>query len=396
MSHLSVPAITPATWVFLSGLFGIVYVLALYPIGLAIACRSRKSKVIRAPLSLPVTIILPVRNGDKWIASKLESLLSSDYPAGMMKILVVSDGSTDRTTSVVSTWPDSRVELLEIEPSGKATAINRALEHATGDIIVFTDVRQRFHPSSIATLISCFADPHVGVVTGELIITEGASQEEANTGLYWKYEKWIRRNLNVIDAMLGATGAIYAVRRALVSPLPPDTLLDDVHIPLSAALAGHSIYFECDAKAYDIPTGLQSEFKRKVRTQAGIYQIMRRFPKLLWPGNRRFLHFASHKLGRLALPFFLLLMLAGTPFLPSPLRMYAVIGQVLFYGSALIDPLLGATSPLKRFTAITRTFLVLVAAAFCALKIFILPPQKLWQEARSPAPQEPKTDSKIA
>lgn len=372
-----------AVGVFLAALAAIVYVLALYPIGLALFSRSREKPFKKSPLTLPLTVVLPVRNGERWIAAKIESLFQSDYPGELIRIVIVSDGSTDRTSEIVSGLNDDRISLLEIEGAGKATAINQALPLVTGELIVFTDVRQRFHPSALSELVSCFSDPQAGVVTGELVITEGTTEAEANTGLYWKYEKWIRRNLNRIDAMLGATGAIYAIRRSLVKPMPVDTLLDDVHLPLASALGGARLYFECNAKAYDIPSGLKSEFKRKVRTQAGVYQIVQRFPELLNPANRRFVHFASHKLGRLALPLFLLLMLGATPFLPDPLRAIAGIAQACFYGAGLIDPLVKEGSLLKRVTGIVRTFLVLVAAAICALRIFVTPPQKLWREART-------------
>ena len=119
-------------------------------------------------------------------------------------------------------------------------------------------------------MAACFADPSVGVVTGELVIREGATQEQYNTGLYWQYEKWIRRNLNRIDAMLGATGSIYAIRRELAVRIPPEILLDDVYIPFAAK---SRIYFEDDAKAYDLPTSLNTEFWRKVRTQAGVFRF---------------------------------------------------------------------------------------------------------------------------
>ena len=107
----------------------------------------------------------------------------------------------------------------------------------------------------------------------------------------------------LIVGITGATGAIYAIRASLAESIPADILLDDVYLPFVAAFKGYRIYFEDAAKAYDFPTSLQSEFRRKIRTQAGIYQILARFPKLLSPGNRRFVHFFSHKLGRLLLPF---------------------------------------------------------------------------------------------
>ncbi len=247
---------------------------------------------------------------------------------------------------------------------------------------MLTDVRQPFERDALSKLVSCFSDPTVGVVTGELVIREGESLEEYNTGLYWKYEKWIRRNLNRVDAMLGATGAIYAIRASLKTSIPADILLDDVYLPFVAAFKGYRIFFEDSAKAYDFPTSLQSEFRRKVRTQAGIYQIVARFPRLLWPGNHRFIHFLSHKLGRLLLPYAMLAALVSTFFLPHPLLLLAATAQACFYGAALLDPMIPERSPLKRITGVIRAFLVLVAAALCATAVFFLPAQKLWKETR--------------
>jgi cellulose synthase/poly-beta-1,6-N-acetylglucosamine synthase-like glycosyltransferase len=256
----------------------------------------------------------------------------------------------------------------------------------TGDWIVLTDVRQSFDPDAIRRLAACFADPSVGVVTGELVIRAGATQEQYNTGLYWQYEKWIRRNLNRIDAMLGATGSIYAIRRELTVRIPPDILLDDVYVPFAVALRGTQkasrIYFEDEAKAYDLPTSLNTEFWRKVRTQAGVYQILFRFPTLLSPFNRRFVHFLSHKLGRLLLPFAMLAAAASSFFLPQPWRLPVLLAQGIFYLLAIADPAIPEKSPLKRLSAVIRAFVVLTAAAFCALAVFILPAQKLWKETR--------------
>ncbi len=383
-----------AVIVFSLGTLGVIYVLALYPLGLAFYARRNKRPISKGGKALSISIILPVRNGERWVREKIDSLLASDYPRDLVSIIVVSDGSTDATTSLVASSNDGRVKLVDLPARGKATAINRGVEMALGEIIAFTDVRQRFDPLALRKMTSCFNDPCVGVVTGELVITEGVNHEEVNTGLYWKYEKWIRRNLNAVDALLGATGAIYAVRRSLVKPIPPDTLLDDVHIPLAAIGADYRIYFECEAKAYDLPTSLKSEFKRKVRTQAGVYQIIRRFPGVLWPGNRRSFHFLSHKAGRLFLPFFFLSILVSTPFLPPLLLIPAASGQALFYGAALIDPLVPEKLPVKRVTAVTRAFVTLVAAALCAVSIFVSPAQSLWKDTqRVPADLGGKRDS---
>src|SRR5581483_3593028 len=300
----------------------------------------------------------------------------------MLDILIVSDGSTDGTDDLVANYVNNQIALLALPAGGKATAVTRGLAQATGDIIILTDVRQEFDPEAIKKLVACFADPTVGVATGELIIREGNRLEEYQTGLYCRYEKLIRRNLNCIDAMLGATGSIYAIRRELATSIPKNTLLDDVYLPFAIAFKGYRIYFEDDAKAFDLPTSLQSEFWRKVRTQAGVYQIIFDFPVLLWPGNGRFFHFVSHKIGRLLLPFALLAAFVSSFELPFPANWIAVSAQILFYGLALLDGLIPERNPIKRVSSITRAFVVLVGAAGCAPLVFFLPAGKLWKETR--------------
>jgi poly-beta-1,6-N-acetyl-D-glucosamine synthase len=369
-------------FVFILSVIFILYVLVGYPLMLALWARAFPRPIRKEFAPQRVSVVVPVRNGARWVEAKIKSLLQSDYPADLLDILIVSDGSTDNTEQLVRGYPDARVRLLPLRPGGKATAVNRGLEQVTGELVVLTDVRQTFDPSAVRLLTACFADPSVAVVTGELVIREGATHEQYNTGLYWQYEKWIRRNLNRIDAMLGATGSIYAIRRELAVRIPPEILLDDVYVPFALALPGRRIYFEDDAKAYDLPTSLNTEFWRKVRTQAGVYQILFRFPALLSPFNRRFIHFLSHKLGRLLLPFAMLTAALSSFFLPAPWRMPILSAQGLFYLLAIADPVIPERSLLKRLSAVIRAFVVLTAAAFCALAVFVLPAQKLWKETR--------------
>ena len=182
--------------------------------------------------------------------------------------------------------------------------------------------------------------------------------------------------------MLGATGSIYAVRREAVAPLPADVLLDDVYLPFAGVSRGFRIYFEEQAKAYDLPTSLNLEFRRKVRTQAGVYQILKYFPSLLWPSNKRFLHFSSHKIGRLLLPFAMIAAAISSFGLPAPWRSLALACQGVFYAAALIDPVVPEKTPLKRLTAVIRAFTVLVTAALCAIAVFVLPARQLWKESK--------------
>ena len=191
---------------------------------------------VRRDLRKRVSIILAVRDGERWIARKLETLAALDYPQELIEILIVSDGSTDATASIVEEAAKPNIRLFRLPPGGKAIALNHAIRHATGEILFFTDVRQTLEPSSLQNLVDCFADPQVGVASGELIIVEGETLTEVNVGLYWKYEKLIRKRLSRLDSVLGATGCIYAMRRELAVELPAGTLLDDVHLPLSRFL----------------------------------------------------------------------------------------------------------------------------------------------------------------
>ncbi len=359
-----------------------------YPLLLArLARRARKSgrgTIKKQFQERTVSVILPVYNGEMWLAAKLESILAMDYPPHLVDILVLSDGSTDGTAEIAQRFTSqAHVQILELPKGGKSEAINAGLKLAQGEILFFTDVRQPLDRHCLRNLISCFAEQSVGVVSGELIIRKGSSREEANVGLYWKYEKWIRKNLSSIDSVPGATGAVYAMRRELARPLPPYTLLDDVYLPMCAYFAGYRIVFDDSAIAYDYPASLNTEFRRKVRTLAGVYQLIGEFPALIGPGNRMCLHFVSHKLGRLLMPFGLLLVLVSSFWLPAPYALLAILGQAAFYLVAAIDAVMPESIPFKRLSSPIRTFTVLMIASFCAASIWFLPAKMFWVPTRA-------------
>lgn len=373
---------TPATVCFLAAAVFVLYTLIGYPVLLHLLAARRQRPVRREFSPRTVSVLLPVFNGERFLAAKLESLLSLDYPAGLVEIFVLSDGSTDSTPEIAARFASRGVRFHPLPHAGKAAALNTGLTLAQGEILFLTDVRQPLEPSSLRNLVACFADPAVGAVSGELIIRDGETLEEANVGLYWKYEKFLRKKLSAIDSVLGATGCIYAMRRHLARPLPPGCLLDDMFLPLQAFFAGYRIIFEETARAYDYPTSLDSEFRRKVRTLAGNYQLIGYMPSLLGPGNRLWIHFVSHKLARLLLPFALILLLLTAPLLPFPWNVACLSAQVAFYLLALANPLLPETSPLKRLTAPIRTFTVLMLASLCAASILFRPSSAFWVQTR--------------
>ena len=356
-----------------------LYTMFGYPLLLALLARhGRPVQKAFAPRS--ISVILPVRNGERWVAQKLESLLALNYPADLIEILVVSDGSTDATERIVEGYEgQGGIRLLKVPAGGKALALNRAIEEASGEILFFTDVRQELSRDSLRNLVACFADPAVGVASGELVIRKGQTAGEANVGLYWRYEKWIRTRQSWRDSVIGATGCIYAMRRDLARPLPAETLADDMYLPLAGFFKGYRVILDDSAKAFDDPTDLSSEFRRKIRTLAGVYQIVGYYPTLLGPENRMWLHFVSHKVARLLLPWALLLAAATSFGLPDPWRAIAWCGQAGLYGLAALDGALPESSRLKRTTSPARTFVVLMAASLCAVAVLFVPPRKLWK-----------------
>lgn len=355
----------------------IVYALAGYPLLLL----TRRRRPVRKKFTpRTVSVLLAVKNGEAWLEKKLENLAALDYPGELVDVIVISDGSTDETEQIARRWLDRRVTLIAREAEGKSAALNAGMANAGGEILLFTDVRQELEARSLRELVACFEDPAVGVVSGELIIREGQSEEESSVGLYWKYEKWIRMRLSAIDSILGATGCIYAMRRELAVEMPKSILLDDVFLPLAAFFRGFRSILEPAAKAFDSPTSLQTEFRRKVRTQAGVYQLLRYYPELLGPRNRMWMDFVSHKFGRLMLPWLLIALFAVSLLLPWPWRA-AAVAQAIFYLLALIDLVLPDRWPAKKLTSPVRTFVALMAAAACAVSIATIPAERFWKTA---------------
>lgn len=330
------------TFVFWIAAFVIVYVYVLYPVLLAVWARLAPWPVHADDDTPGVSIVIAARNESDRLGPRLDDLLSLDYPRWRMQIIVVSDGSTDGTAEVLRRYaPD--VEAIHLTAGGKARALNAGVARAHHDVLVFTDVRQHFAPNALRRLVAPFADPNVGGVTGELILdcetgTTPASGFAEGVGSYWRYEKWLRRHESAIGSTLGATGAIYALRRELWRPLPDHTILDDVLAPMRAVLAQKRVVFEAGAQAFDRAASSPAELRRKVRTLAGNFQILLLEPRLLNPfANPVWLQYISHKVGRLLVPYALLAVLVSSAALAQTSTLYALAfaGQLLFYALAL-------------------------------------------------------------
>lgn len=361
----------------------IAYTVAGYPLILGWLSRRFARPIEKRFEPTTVSFVIAVHNGANFLADKLRSILDLDYPRELMEIVVVSDASTDATDDIARGFGGDGVKLIRVSRGGKPAALNIAVPETSGAILILTDVRQTLEPGSLRQMIACFGDPSVGVVSGDLVVRTG-NIEQANVGLYWRYERWIRKQLGRLDSMMGATGPFYGIRRSLFRPMPKDLLLDDMYVPLGAFFLGYRLIVEEQARAFDYPTGVETEFRRKVRTLAGNYQLLRYFPELLTPRNRMLFHYLSYKVARLLLPWAVLALLGVSFGLPSPGREAALAVQALFYVLALTDVFAGPGTLWKRISSPARTVVSLLAATACAVAIFFVPARKLWKPTQIP------------
>ena len=356
----------------------VVYVYAGYPVLLLVWARLRSlpaPRVAGATDDLPrVSIVIAARNEAGRLPARIENLLALQYPADLRQIIVVSDGSTDDTLAVLSRF-GMEVNAVAVPACGKAAALNAGVSRATGEILIFADARQMFAPDAVRELVAPFADPAVAGVTGELLLDCEASEVPGRragrerrrmrrdrrardgrgpgrrddldrrgrivstiadgVGLYWRYEKLLRRLESAVGSTLGATGAIYAMRRALYRPLPADTILDDVLTPMRLVLDGGRVVFSERAFAFDCAAvDAEAEQRRKVRTLAGNVQILGLEPRLLVPFvNPVWAQYASHKVGRLVVPYALLALFTASLALAGqhPIYTAALFAQTVLY-----------------------------------------------------------------
>ena len=369
--------ITLAMIVFVLSIAALGYTYAGYPALLWGWARWRPRPHRTAPVTADapsVVVVIVAFNEAERIDAKIATCLAQDYPRERLRILVVSDGSTDDTVARVQAYAPERVAVLACpQRRGKAACLNDAVAVCDEEIIVFNDVRQRLNPEAVRMLVENFGDPAVGAASGELMFVDvDGSPFAAGVDAYWRYEKFIRRLEGRVASVVGATGALYAVRRSVFVPIPPDTVLDDVLIPMNIVLQGARVVFEPRAHAYDRPsTSPAQERVRKVRTLAGNFLLMRDHPALLLPGRHAIvLQFWSHKTLRLLAPVFM-----ATALIANAALAVAVDGAWAWVWRGVLAAHLGgyALALIGHLVpSAGRITLVRLASAFVALNAFVV------------------------
>jgi cellulose synthase/poly-beta-1,6-N-acetylglucosamine synthase-like glycosyltransferase len=385
----------------------VLYVYAGYPIVAAARARLRPRPLARAidrrfrPATIPfperrirateptVSIIVVAYNEASCIEARLDNLLSLDYPADRLEIIVGSDGSTDDTEERARRYTAFGVKVHTFNTrGGKPAALNALVPRASGDIVMFADARQRFESSTLRAIVADFNDPQVGAVSGELILEtpDGTSAAGQGAAFYWRYEKLIRAAESRTDSTIGATGAVYAIRRRLFTPIPADTLLDDVVIPLRIVRQGYRVVFEPSARAFDRTSATAAqEFARKARTIAGTFQLFSRERWLLNPRRNR-LWFAaiSHKGLRLALPVLHVGAFAANVAAAGTWPYNWLLGaQILFYAAACAGAVQRHSRRRVRAFAVPYTLCLLCWAAVVGFYRFAANRQPVtWERAQ--------------
>ena len=355
-----------ALWIFWVSAALIGYVYLGFPALLTAITAVYKRPVRKGPFTPPVSLVIPAYNEERVIEEKLEACLRLDYPEDQLTIIVASDGSKDATAERARKYErDPRVRVLAFEQNrGKLAMLNDVMSGVDGGIVVFSDAATIPEPQSVRELAANFADPRVGAVSGIYKIRDdsGAALGKQED-LYWKYETFLKEKEADLGSILGAHGALYAIRRDLY-PFPSSSIInDDFVIPMRIVAQGYRAAYEPKALAWEEAQD-SSGFGRRVRLMAGNFAQLAEMRGLVWPPARwlTLFFFLSHKAARLAAPFAMLAALVSNLFLlDSPFFRLTLALQVIFYGLSV----LGAMGGLRpRVLRLPYYFTMINLAAF--------------------------------
>jgi cellulose synthase/poly-beta-1,6-N-acetylglucosamine synthase-like glycosyltransferase len=307
----------------------LAYIYAGYPLCVSLLAIVLNRNVRKADIEPGVTVVIAAFNEEREIRDTVENKLAQQYPPDRLEVIVVSDGSTDRTDEIVRSIAErsaGRLRLLRQEPrQGKTQALNLALRHATTDLVVFSDANSIYAPNALRVLVRSFAEASVGYVTGRMVYTnpDGAGFGDSS-GTYMSYENSLRALETKLGSIVGVDGGIDAIRRELYVPMQPDQLPDFV-LPLGVVESGRRVVYEPDAVIHepglaDATDEVRMRVRVALRALWGLYDKRGllnplRYPLFAW-------QLASHKVLRYA---------AFAPLAGVLLFNFLLVGQHPFY-----------------------------------------------------------------
>lgn len=343
---------------FWGGVLTLAYQYVGYPILLAALAWLRGSPERQSYTdddALPsVTLIISAYNEEEVLERKLENAVALDYPKDRLEVVVVSDGSTDRTVEIARSFEDRGVVLHEYTVNrGKNLALNESMPRVRGEITVFTDANGMYEPDAMRKLVQPFADPTVGSVCGELVyrnFNENTIAEGYNR--YWELDQMQKRLESDLGTLLGANGSIFGVRTSLCRPIPNDVCNDMVQ-PIWVGAAGHKCLYEPAALSIEAgSTDLDDELKRRSRIIGrGIRGIFAVWPDIARGGAALLgLELLSRKGLRYLTPVWFLMIFVGSGLADGLFYTLLFAGQVLAYGAIPVAQLL-PEGPLQKLVS---------------------------------------------
>ena len=376
------------------------YVYLGYPLILFLFSRRRNASSA-VNLHFPsVSLLISAYNESKVIQSKLENALAIDYPKNLLEIIVISDCSDDGTDEIVRSFPDARIRLVrQAMRLGKSAGLNLGVPKTFGQILVFSDANALYDRLAVRRLVRHFSDAKVGYVVGNSgYLEDSGSQAKQAEGCYWKLETWLKQCESGFYSVVGADGAIYAIRRELYAPLRP-TDINDFLNPLQIVDKGFVGVFEPTAISFERAAGsFEQEFRRKTRIISRSLSALARVPGVLNPfkNSRHWFMLMSHKVLRWFTPFYMMVLLAVSIML-CELPMYGIsaILQLSFYSFALVGWLIrGRLATLKVFYLPYYFCLVNLASLVGIFRYFSGDLRATWKPARHEAHAEASLHSR--
>jgi cellulose synthase/poly-beta-1,6-N-acetylglucosamine synthase-like glycosyltransferase len=362
---LAISGRTAAPWVFWTALAIVSYVYVGYGLILRAVAAVRDKPVTATPITPRICLLIAAHNEAGVIAQKIENSLQLDYPPALLDVVVASDGSTDATNELTRAFSDRGVQLLPFPARrGKIASINDAMKAISAEIVIFSDANTFLRPDAVRMLVRNFADPEVGAVSGDVVLIGERAALAGSEDLYYRYERALQRVESRLGSLIGVDGALYALRRQLFVPPPPDTILDDMAIPMAVIRAGYRVVFEEDALADEEGSASASEeFSRKSRVIAGAVQfLLRRDSALPIMPLQPLVTLVSHKALRWMSPAFAALLFAASLLMATESSLFA--GMVTVELAVLGAGLLGCVPRLRRIGAIGLShYLCLVQCA---------------------------------
>lgn len=346
------------------------------------------------PIQWPtISVVISAYNEEAVITRRIQNLLEQDYPKDRVQILIGSDGSTDATCERIARSRFARTQLFAFSARrGKASVLNDLVARATGEYLVFTDAATVFYRDALKQLIAGFWRYPTAVVVGGKLELRSSETSRNLDGLYWRYEMFLKSVESEIGAGLGASGAIYAVRRRDYRPLPPETMADDLLEPMLIRLRTKGdVVLHPSARAWQVtPKHVADEFHRRIRTGGGILHVLLQTWCLLLPQwGTVALAYWSHKAFRLLGPWFLAMAAAANMWLLDQwLYRVLFVGQAAVYGLGLSAGRMRMIPIIGKAAGAARYFLVLnTALAVGCLKFMFGMASPTWNRTARPAEQ---------